>query len=501
MGKKQKKRRLPWWAVTLIVIFAVLIGFLAFSLIAIRAFVGDSLSLQGTLAMASYGGFELPDWYKNIVLNVDRSYPGLPDLSTDPSKRSEMLSLYETYMYGHTPTEGFETSFENLSSEDIFEGKAEKRTVLVTVSNEKGRFSSEMLLLLPKSDAQVPVFIGENFSGNEAALENNEWPFEMLIEKGFGVATMYYGDWAPDDTATYRNGVLRLFDDDTLSAFSAWAFGISRGIDYLETLPNVNMSRIVSVGHSRLARVSLWAGACDERISLVTSSRGGGLLRSPVMGRITTDGTSNHWYTPAYLTFENRDEELPVDMHTLFALAAGRHLFVSIGENDLASDPVSMYDALQAAKAVWRDGYGMAVIPDGSYYDIPFDTPVMSDGIGVNIHSGGHKFDISDWQSYIDYMNAYVPDAIRLVSEHKGNVTPLNDEVITAYWNMDFESSLAYVRENGFKATYESHDGQVLKMQWQGGEAPYTLEYGTTSDLSNATAITTERDRFSPGTL
>ena len=98
-------------------------------------------------------------------------------------------------------------------------------------------------------------------------------------------------------------------------------------------------------------------------------------------------------------------------------------------------------------------------------------------------------------------MNAYVPDAIRLVSEHKGNVTPLNDEVITAYWNMDFESSLAYVRENGFKATYESHDGQVLKMQWQGGEAPYTLEYGTTSDLSNATAITTERDRFSPGTL
>ena len=99
MGKKQKKRRLPWWAVTLIVIFAVLIGFLAFSLIAIRAFVGDSLSLQGTLAMASYGGFELPDWYKNIVLNVDRSYPGLPDLSTDPPDDIRGRSHY-TSRYG-----------------------------------------------------------------------------------------------------------------------------------------------------------------------------------------------------------------------------------------------------------------------------------------------------------------------------------------------------------------------------------------------------------------
>lgn len=406
--KKEKKKRLPWWAKALIVLCAVIVVFLAVSLITIRAFVGDSLTLQGTLAMASYGGFELPGWYKNLVLNVDRTYPGLPALSTDPQDRGQMLELVEKYMYGKTPTEGFETSFTLLSAEDAFSGKAEKRTVRISVSNDRGEFAAEMLVLLPKGIDSVPVFIGENFSGNEKAFESEEWPFEEIINNGFGVATLCYKDWAPDDSATFRDGILQLFEDDTLSAYSAWAFAISRGIDYLETLPNVDMTRIASVGHSRLARVSLWAGACDERIALVTGSCGGGLLRSPVLGRITSDGTSNHWYTPAYLQYENRDDELPVDMHTLYALAAGRHLFISIGENDLASDPVSMVDALQLAKAVWRDGYHMEVIPDSGYEDLPLDTPVMSESVGVNIHSGGHKFDLHDWQSYFAYMNTYL---------------------------------------------------------------------------------------------
>ena len=498
---KPRKKRLPWWAVVLIVLFSLIIGFVLMSLITIRAFVGDSLTMNGTLAMASYGGFELPDWYKNLVLNVDRSYAGLPELSPNPDDRAEMLALYEQTMYGKTPTDGFETSFEVIESTSAFSGKAEKQTVRITVQNSRGIFSADMLVLLPVNADHVPVFIGENFSGNEEALEKAEWPFEQIIESGFGVATMYYGDWAADDTATYRDGVLRLFNDDSLSAYTAWAFGISRGIDYLETLPNVDTHRIASVGHSRLARVSLWAGACDERIVLVTGSCGGGLLRSDVMGRITSDGTSNHWYTPAYLTYENRDNELPVDMHTLFALAAGRHLFISIGENDLASDPVSMYDALQIAKTVWRDGYGMEVIPDGSYYDVPFDTPIMSEALGVNVHSGGHKFAESDWQAYMDYMNGYVQASVILLSEHEGGISALNDDVITAYWNMDFSESLAFVEANCFKTTYEAHDGQVLQMRWEGGDAPYTLEFATDEDFTDSQIIVTERDRYSPGTL
>lgn len=90
---------------------------------------------------------------------------------------------------------------------------------------------------------------------------------------------------------------------------------------------------------------------------------------------------------------------------------------------------------------------------------------------------------------------------IRLLSEHEGGVQNLNDEVITTYWSMDFDESLVYLEENCYKATYEAHDGQVLQMRWEGGTAPYTLAFGTALDLSDAETVTTERDRYSPGTL
>ena len=65
---------------------------------------------------------------------------------------------------------------------------------------------------------------------------------------------------------------------------------------------------------------------------------------------------------------------------------------------------------------------------------------------------------------------------IALISEHDGGVIRLNDEVITTYWEMDFADSLAYLKENCFKATVEAHDGQDLQLRWSGGTAPYTVE-------------------------
>ena len=392
----------------MIILLACMLCFLLISLIIVRVFAGNSLTLKGTLAMVTYSGLPIPGWYKDFVLNVDRSYVGLPELSLDPDDRPDMLSLYEQTVYGKTPSDGFETAFEVISQAEAFNGKAEQQTVRITVFNGHDSFSADMLVLFPKDADNHGFFIGETFSPNSEALKNTEWPYEFILDNGYGVATMCYRDWAEDNAATFRGGVLRLFDDSSLSAYSAWAFGISRGTDYLLTLPNVDANRIASAGHSRLARVSLWASACDGRIALATGSCGGGLLRSPVMSRITSSGSSNHWFTPAYLDYENRDSELPVDMHTLYALTAGRHLFISIGENDLASDPVSMFDALQLAKTVWRDGYKTEVIPDCSYFDLPPDTPVMSEGVGVIIHSGGHEMNLTDWKAYLAYMDEYV---------------------------------------------------------------------------------------------
>ncbi|MBQ8834991.1 MAG: hypothetical protein IJ001_08740 [Oscillospiraceae bacterium] len=439
MQAKQSKKKLPWWARLLIVLLVATIVFLGFSYGMIRYFVGDTLSFKGILSMVSYGGFDLPEGFRNFVLDVDRSYPGLPELLvneagdavTTPEQydahREEMLSLYETYMYGVTPTDGFNTTFTVVESGIALNGKAERQQVRITISNEHGSSDAMLLIYTPANAENYGMFVGLNFSGNtavwndeviipsssqddvgERGIESGSWPVDLIIDSGYGIATMYYGDWAKDDAESYRDQVLTLFPEENCTAFSAWAFGIMRGIDYLEQLEQVDMDAIGTAGHSRLARVSLWAGACDERIDLVTASCGGGLVRSPLFAKIDTDGTSNHWFTAEYYAYEGRDEELPVDIHMLYALIADRNLYISIGQQDLASDPKATWDALQEAKPVWQNIYGIDVIPDGTYDDVIPDQPIFSEGVAVHVHSEGHQLTAEDWQNYIVYMNDFV---------------------------------------------------------------------------------------------
>lgn len=432
------KKRLRWWQTVLIVLLVLIIGFLGFSYGMIRHFVGDSLSFKGMLSMAGYGGFDMPDWFTNYVLDVDRSYPGLPELLVDekgnkvqtPEQyavyREELLDLYQTYMFGGMPAEGFETTFTVEESGPALEGAALRRQVRVTTRTEAGTHDAMLLLYTPANVEQCGVFIGLNFSGNtaiwadEAVLPScaqepevtergqEGWPVDDIIAAGYGVATMHYGDWAEDNKDTFREGILSLFPKQDYTAFTAWAFGLMRGVDYLVQQPDINSQAIASVGHSRLARVSLWAGANDERIALVTASCGGGLMRSPLAARIDSSSSSVHWNTEAYFSYEGNDEALPVDAHMLYALIADRHLYVSIGAMDLASDPVSTYDALQNAKQIWQTVFGRQVIPDGSYEELPSGHPVFSESVAVHVHSGGHAMTAEDWQNYIGYMTTYV---------------------------------------------------------------------------------------------
>lgn len=434
------KKKMAWWKKLLIVLLIILIlfcGMVGFSVFMIKKYTGDSLSMRGMLAMVGYGGFDLPDWFCRLVLGNSHEYEGLPKLLSDEAGdkidsekeyeeiRLEWLERYEENMYGRTPAEGFDTSFEVVESGDALDGKALRRQVKITITTEKGNCEAMLLVYLPKSDKPCGVFVGENFSGNTMIWTDEEilpstaqtaeghasadsadlWPVEEIVGRGYGVATMCYLDWGADDKDTYRERLLCLFEDEDTTAFSAWAFGYSRAIDYLCTLEEVDEDKIASVGHSRLARVSLWAGACDERISLVTASCGGGSMRSDVSGRIMDDGNSSHWFAKKYFTYEDRDNEFPVDMNVLYALTAPRRLYISMGSGDLAADPFSMVDMLQDAKQVWADVYDMEVIDDFSYYDLTRDEAVMSESIGLHVHQGGHKMDAGDWGHYLDYMD------------------------------------------------------------------------------------------------
>ncbi len=412
---------------------------LAASMGAVRFCREKGLSFRGMMAMTGYSGLRLPDWFTHLILGRERNYANLPAILTEENgkpvltpedyeaRRKELLQMYQTYMYGRMPGEQIgSVEYRLIEEDDAFHGKGRRSQVKMTVSAEMGEISSMLLIYRPKGRPAKGFFVGENFKGNTAVSNDvrilpsikqagsirrgsdEMFPVERILDAGYAVATMYYQDWENDGGNKKDQGLLEITGLSDSTAYSAWAQGIIFAVDYLKKTYPADAETIAAVGHSRLARAALWAGASDNRIDLTIDSCGGGYMRGPIIGKITSKDKNINWTTKAHDALIGRDEELPVDMNVLFALIAGRRLYVSMGDSDLAADPYSMLEALQNAKQVWSRVFGMGVIADCGYYEIPRDQMIMSESIGCHVHRGGHEISALDWEYYVRYMDYIV---------------------------------------------------------------------------------------------
>ena len=196
------------------------------------------------------------------------------------------------------------------------------------------------------------------------------WPAEQVIARGYAIAAIQVSDLAPDDKERYRDGVIRLFEDDAgarpdtaWAALAAWAWGASRAMDYFETDSGVDAKRVAVVGHSRGGKAALWAGAEDERFALVVaneSGEGGAALTRRHFGETLARITDvfPHWFAGKYQSFSGRVDALPIDQHMLLALMAPRAVYVASADEDLWSDPRGEFLSLVHASpvfALWGD--------------------------------------------------------------------------------------------------------------------------------------------------
>ena len=207
-----------------------------------------------------------------------------------------------------------------------------------------------------------------------------------VLDRGWGYASLPYGEIQPDRADRWKEGVIGLTlkegqarpAPDEWGTISAWAWGISRAIDYLESDPSIDAKRIAITGVSRLGKTVLWAGAQDERVaavfSVVSGEMGAALIRRD-WGETLDDMAQNFpWQFAGNLQkWAGRWEELPVDQHMLIALCAPRPVYVNGGLTDQWSDPKGEFLALVAAGPVYRllggKGLGVTELP-------PLDAPV-----------------------------------------------------------------------------------------------------------------------------
>ncbi len=205
-----------------------------------------------------------------------------------PARREAILELFRDNVYGRSPGAPQQLAFEVIEEQPrAMDGAATLRRVDI-VSRQAGRTHRfELTLFLPNRPGPAPVFLLIN--NRQASItdptrqqKSGFWPAEQLIARGYGIAAIQYGQLAPDDKDTFRNGVIALFDGGaaatpahTWGALAAWGWGASRVMDYLAKEPRVDAARVALVGHSRGGKAALWAGAQDPRFTLVVSNESG----------------------------------------------------------------------------------------------------------------------------------------------------------------------------------------------------------------------------------
>ncbi len=362
-------------------------------------------------------------------------------------RRPALLNLFESQVYGKVPSGIVNVETKLLKENVALGGKAKMKQVRMTFSNEKGSVSMDILIILPNTDGKKAIFTGLNFYGNHTIIDDpnvfitqswvdnsdnmkvtdhkateasrglreNRWPVEMIIDRGYGVATIYYGDIDPDKN-DLSDGIQELFykdgqtqpKADEWGSVAAWAWGLSRAMDYFETDPDIDARKVALMGHSRLGKAALWAGASDPRFAIVISNDSGcggaALSRRKIgetVGRINT--VFPYWFCDNFNQYNDNESALPVDQHMLIALVAPRPVYVNSAKDDLWADPkgefLSAYLAGQVYKLYGLDGLPSDVMP-------PIDQPVQK-AVGYHIRTGGHDVMNFDWKAWMNFADMH----------------------------------------------------------------------------------------------
>jgi len=410
------------------------------------------LSLMTTtiLAQANYDESKVPKYTPIDPLQTNNGRSITTTEAWEQRRRPQLLELFAKEVYGKVPGEVDEVSFEVTKDMDFRNGTATLQEITCTLTHNDDQAQFTMLLLLPKSEQPVPVFLGLNFYGNhtihpnenitlhQAWVRNNEdfyitdnqateasrgvrsyrWPMERMLDRGYGLATIYYGELVPDENDGLPKGITRFFmkknqtepKADEWGAIAAWAWGLSRGMDYLEQNEAVDSERVIVIGHSRLGKASLWAGATDERFAMVVSNEsgcGGAALSKRKYGETVKviNERFPHWFCDNFNAYNDQEEKLPLDQHLLLALMAPRPLYVGSAWGDQWADPKGEFLATKYASPVYALYGKKGVEADGFP---PINYPLQKGSIGYHVRWGGHDLTAYDWEMYMNFADKHL---------------------------------------------------------------------------------------------
>ncbi|MGV3484426.1 MAG: dienelactone hydrolase family protein [Planctomycetaceae bacterium] len=346
-----------------------------------------------------------------------------------PSRREETMELFRANMYGRRPQTDYRVTFETVAQKQgLFDSQATGRSLLITITVGKEKYSFPMFVFLPARDPQagtaegrMPAVIHINnrqFPTFEAAatVDDEFWPVRDLLKRGYVACAVSTVTIDPDRADGFDEGIRGFFHrasgqadkppaDDAWKALSAWGWGASRALDYLLTLDQVDSKKVGVIGHSRGGKTALWAAAEDTRFAIACSNNsgcGGAALSRRMYGETIARITRSfpHWFCDRLNTYVGRETELPVDQHQLFGLIAPRPVYATSAAEDLWADPRGEYLSMVAAAPVYQllgeKAFQSSEMPS-------LGKPRIEGKMGYHIREGGHGLTGYDWNRFLDF--------------------------------------------------------------------------------------------------
>jgi hypothetical protein len=416
-------------------------------------------SAQQPVAPANYDEtkvpkFELPDPLKTSDgRNVDT-----PQLWNDV-RRPELLKFFEEQMFGKCQLPKWENitlqlrvGFIPCDDPTVFNGKGKRiqmRMVLINRNQANKAASVNILVYLPNNvTGKVPAFLGLNFEGNhtvaddpgitlgtvwknkqrvpateeERGSQKERWQIEKILDRGYAVITAYYQDFEPDFDGGSKLGFRKMINQkgepNEGNAIAMWAWGLCRiyeSFPFLEDGPtkqelNIDYEKIAVIGHSRLGKTALWAGAIEPRFAMVISNNSGccgaALSRreyGETVHRVNT--VFPQWYCGNFKKYSLDVNSLPFDQHELIALIAPRPIYIASAVEDQWADPKGEFLGGLYADPVYRllGTDGIAGVKD-----MPGVHQPVGGTISYHIRDGVHEVTEYDWEQYLNFADKHL---------------------------------------------------------------------------------------------
>lgn len=330
----------------------------------------------------------------------------------ESQRRPELLDAFEENVYGQSlPV----PAPEDLDFEETGNGSA--RSTTVTVTGPAGEASFTVRLFVPDGTPKGTFLLIDHRGsvGDDAGSSSGYAPVSTILDAGYAFAALDAGEVAPDEPGRYREGVINAFypsgtdlPEDAGRTISAWAWGASRALDYLQTVPGIDAANVAVIGHSRGGKAALWAGAQDTRFPVVISNNSGStgakLARRDGAGEslAAINEQFPHWFPETYKSYTDDPDSLPVDQHQLLALIAPGRVVIGSASDDGNADPQGEHMSYLAAAPVY-ELYGLSDTGLSSQSWPPTtDRAFRGPGMSYHLRSGGHGLEDADWNIYLE---------------------------------------------------------------------------------------------------